>query len=228
MKNWWRKWSYDVPLFIGDALWAVLVVQFADFLSRLTIRRVLEFFVIAMLAMAFAQTFPIDLAILFAGDTLMYLEIVTIVRLAAGREHFYQMLRLVARLARFAMRVLARRGRCSGFADQSDCASGAMRRVRNPAACPIAPTMARSCVGCAGHGRMRHAAVFATRYLIQHAVAAGCTDRRLRQQLRRQIIERVSPRPVAPDKAADLPAEQCGKTDQEQRAGPFAGGERAR
>lgn len=105
MKNWWRKWSYEIPLAIGDALWEVLVVQFADFLSRLTIRRVLEFFVIAMLAMAFAQTFPIDLAILFAGDTLMYLEIVVIVRLAAGREHFQAMLRLAARLVRFALRV---------------------------------------------------------------------------------------------------------------------------
>jgi hypothetical protein len=105
MKNWWRKWSYDVPLFVGDALHTVLVVQFADFLSRLTIRRVLEFFVIAMLVMAFAQTFPIDLAILFAGDALMYLEIVVMIRLAAGREHFYQMLRLAARLARFALRV---------------------------------------------------------------------------------------------------------------------------
>jgi hypothetical protein len=30
------------------------MAQFADFLSRLTILRVLEFFVIAMLAMAFA------------------------------------------------------------------------------------------------------------------------------------------------------------------------------
>ena len=106
MKNWWRKWSYDIPLFIGDALWAVLVVQFADFLSRLTIRRVLEFFVIAMLAMAFAQTFPIDLAILFAGDTLMYLEIVVLVRLAAGRELLREMLRLAIRLAGFALRGL--------------------------------------------------------------------------------------------------------------------------
>jgi hypothetical protein len=107
VKNWWRRWSYEIPLAFGDALWQVLVVQFADFLSRLTIRRVLEFFIIAMLAMAFAQTFPIDLAILFAGDTLMYLEIVMIVRLAAGREHFLQMLRLAARLVRFAMRVLS-------------------------------------------------------------------------------------------------------------------------
>jgi hypothetical protein len=106
VKNWWRKWSYEIPLAIGDALWVVLVEQFADFLSRLTIRRVLEFLVIAMLAAAFAQTFPIDLAILFAGDTLMYLEIVVIVRLAAGREHFQTMLRIAVHLARFALRVL--------------------------------------------------------------------------------------------------------------------------
>src|SRR6202166_1295324 len=106
VKDWWRKWSYEIPLAFGDALWEVLVVQFAAFLSGLTLRRVLEFIAIAMLAMAFAQTFPIDLAILFAGDTLMYLEIVVIVRLAAGREHFEQMLRLAVRLARVAMRIL--------------------------------------------------------------------------------------------------------------------------
>src|ERR1700687_5712435 len=107
VKDWGREWSYEIPFAIGDARWVVLVVQFVDFLSRLTIRRALEFFVIAMLAMAFAQTFPIDLAILFAGDTLMYLEIVVIVRLAAGREHFQAMLRIAVRLARFAMRGLS-------------------------------------------------------------------------------------------------------------------------
>lgn len=106
MKNWWRKWSYEIPLAIGDALWEVLVVQFADFLSRLTIRRVLEFFAIAILVMAFAQTAPIELAFLFAGDTLMYLEFVVMIRLMAGREHIQAMLRLAARLARFALRVL--------------------------------------------------------------------------------------------------------------------------
>jgi hypothetical protein len=105
VKKWWRKWSYEVPLAFGDALWEVLVVQFADFLSRLTIRRVLEFIAIAILVMAFAQTAPIDLAFLFAGDTLMYLEFVVIVRLAAGKEHIQHALRIAAQLARFAMRV---------------------------------------------------------------------------------------------------------------------------
>ena len=106
MKNWWRKWSYEIPLAFGDALWEVLVVQFADFLGRLTIRRVLEFIAIAILVMAFAQTLPIELAFLFAGDTLMYLEFVIMLRLAAGREHFHAMLRLAAQLARFAMRIM--------------------------------------------------------------------------------------------------------------------------
>ncbi len=106
MKNWWRKWSYEIPLAFGDALWDVLVVQFADFLSRLTIRRVLEFIAIAILVMAFAQTAPIELAFLFAGDTLMYLEFVVMVRLIAGKEHFQAMLHLAARLARFAINVL--------------------------------------------------------------------------------------------------------------------------
>ena len=107
MKNWWRKWSYEIPLATGDALREGLVVQFADFLSRLTIRRVLEFIAIAILVMAFAQAAPIELAFLFAGDTLMYLEFVVMVRLIAGKEHFQQMLRLAARLARFAMRLLS-------------------------------------------------------------------------------------------------------------------------
>jgi hypothetical protein len=33
VQNWWRKWWYEIPLAFGDALWAVLVVQFADFLA---------------------------------------------------------------------------------------------------------------------------------------------------------------------------------------------------
>ena len=48
-----------------------------------------------------------------------------------------------------------------------------------------------------------------------------------RQQRVRQAIERVAARPVAPDEAADLPGEQRGEADQKQRAGEFAGRERA-
>ena len=41
------------------------------------------------------------------------------------------------------------------------------------------------------------------------------------------MIERIGQRPVAPDKAADLPREQGCKTDQKQGAGEFTGGDGA-
>jgi hypothetical protein len=127
VKNWWRKWSYEIPLAFGDALWEVLVVQFADFLSSLTVRRVLEFIAIALLVMAFAQTLPIELAFLFAGDTLMYLEFVVILRLAAGKEHVLHAMQLTARLARFAIRVLR------AATDRSITGFNRLRERRTPA-----------------------------------------------------------------------------------------------
>lgn len=106
MKKLWQKWSYDIPLAIGDALWQVLVVQFAAFLDRLTVRKVVEFVAIALLVMAFAQTLPFDLAILFAGDILMYLEFVIAIRFAAGVMHVRAMLHQATRLARLVLRAL--------------------------------------------------------------------------------------------------------------------------
>jgi hypothetical protein len=106
MKQLWQKWSYEIPLAIGDALWEVLVVQFADFLDRLTIRKIVEFVAIALLVMAFAQTLPFDLAILFAGDALMYLEFVVAIRLAAGVMHVRAMLHPITRFARLVLRAL--------------------------------------------------------------------------------------------------------------------------
>src|SRR5258707_3750277 len=106
MKKLWQRWSYEIPLAIGDALWEVLVVQLADFLDRLTVRKVVEFVAIALLVMAFIQTLPLDLAILFAGDTLMYLEFLVAIRLAAGVMHVRAMLHQAMRLARLALRAL--------------------------------------------------------------------------------------------------------------------------
>jgi hypothetical protein len=103
VKNWWRKWSYEIPLAFSDALWDICVVQFAAFLDRLTLRKVVEFVAIVILALAFAQTFPIDIAFLFAGDTLMYLEFLVAIRLAAGRVHLMEFLRFAWRLARLAL-----------------------------------------------------------------------------------------------------------------------------
>ena len=106
MKKLWQNCSYEIPLAVGEALWEVLVVQFAAFLGRLTVRKVVEFVAIALLVTAFAQTLPFDLAILFAGDTLMYLEFVIAIRLAAGVMHVRAMLHQATRLARLVLRAL--------------------------------------------------------------------------------------------------------------------------
>jgi hypothetical protein len=105
VRDWWRKWTVDKPAAFGDWLWIVLVVQFAAFLDRLTLRRVLEILAIALLALVFVQTFPIDLAFLFAGDILMYLEIVTLASLAAANVRVRALLRYVAQSARNAWSV---------------------------------------------------------------------------------------------------------------------------
>ena len=115
MKSWWQKWTIDRPAAFGDWLWLVLVVQLAELLNRLTVRRVIEVVAITLLALIFVQTFPFDIAILFAGDTLMYLELVTLASLVAttlrvGRmlshafmqvkNALYAALALIPRLAR--------------------------------------------------------------------------------------------------------------------------------
>jgi hypothetical protein len=87
-------------------LWQVLVMQFAAFLDRLTIRKVVEFVAIAILVMAFIQTLPFDLAVLFAGDILTYLEFVVALRLAAGVMHVRAIWNQVTRFARLMLRAL--------------------------------------------------------------------------------------------------------------------------
>jgi hypothetical protein len=83
----------------------VFVVQFAAFLDRLTLRRVLEIFAITLLALAFVQTFPVDLAFLFAVDILMYLEIATLASLVAANVRVRALLRYVAQSSKNAWSV---------------------------------------------------------------------------------------------------------------------------
>ena len=106
VKDWWRKWTYEIPLAFSDALWDVCVVQFAAFLDGLTVRKAIELVLIFIIALAFIQTLPLDLAFLFAGDTLMYLEFLIAVRLAAGRVHLREVLRFALRMAELTTRVL--------------------------------------------------------------------------------------------------------------------------
>jgi hypothetical protein len=81
MKNWWRRWSYEIPLAIGDALWDVLVVQLAALLDRLTIRKIIAFIPVAILIGAYYHRIPIPPELMLVGDFLAYIDIFSVLLL---------------------------------------------------------------------------------------------------------------------------------------------------
>ncbi|MFT4117014.1 hypothetical protein [Bradyrhizobium sp.] len=74
MRQWWRRWTYDVPLAIGDALWAVCVVQFAALLDRLTLRQVIAWIPVVILILAYYHRIPIPPELMLVGDLLAYID----------------------------------------------------------------------------------------------------------------------------------------------------------
>jgi hypothetical protein len=81
MKDWWRKWSYEVPLFISDALWDVLVVQLAAWLARLTLRRIIALIPLVILVLAYAHSIPLPPELMLVGDVLAYIDIFSVILL---------------------------------------------------------------------------------------------------------------------------------------------------
>ncbi|TYL84679.1 hypothetical protein [Bradyrhizobium cytisi] len=78
MKQWWRRWTYEVPLAIGDALWEVLVVQLAALLDRLTVRKVIAFIPVVILIAAYYHSIPIPPELMLIGDFLAYIDIFSV------------------------------------------------------------------------------------------------------------------------------------------------------
>lgn len=78
MKHWWRRWTYEVPLGISDALWEVLVVQLAALLDRLTVRKVIAFIPVVILILAYYHSIPIPPELMLIGDFLAYIDIFSV------------------------------------------------------------------------------------------------------------------------------------------------------
>lgn len=79
MKQWWRRWTYEVPLAVGDALWEVLVVQLAALLDRLTMRKVIAFIPVVILIYAYYHSIPIPPELMLIGDFLAYIDVFSVV-----------------------------------------------------------------------------------------------------------------------------------------------------
>lgn len=81
MKHRWRRWTYEVPLAIGDALWEVLVVQFAALLDGLTVRKVIAFIPVVIIVLAYYHRIPIPPELMLVGDFLAYIDIFSVLLL---------------------------------------------------------------------------------------------------------------------------------------------------
>ena len=79
MKQWWQRWTYEVPLAIGDALWEVLVVQLAALLDRLTVRKIIALIPVAIIVLAYYHRIPIPPELMLIGDFLAYIDIFSVV-----------------------------------------------------------------------------------------------------------------------------------------------------
>ena len=79
MKDWWRRWTYEAPLFISDALWEVLVVQFAAWLDRLTLRRIIALIPLVILVLAYAHSIPVPPELMLVGDVLAYIGVFSVI-----------------------------------------------------------------------------------------------------------------------------------------------------
>jgi hypothetical protein len=111
VKDCWRKWSYELPLFISDALWDVLVVQFAAWLDRLTLRRIIAFIPLIILILAYSHSIPVPPELMLVGDVLAYIDIFSMILLLGILSRATVLLFVVKQAGRhaiaFARRVLA-------------------------------------------------------------------------------------------------------------------------
>jgi len=107
-KNWWQRWTVERPAAFGDWLWLVLVVLPAEWLDRLTIRKIIAFIPVVILVIAFAHNIPLPPEILFLGDALAYLDMLTLLFLLAAIGRAGAILYLVRQMAGSAARALAK------------------------------------------------------------------------------------------------------------------------
>jgi hypothetical protein len=100
---------------LGDWLWDVLVVQFAAFLDRLTLRRIVTLLPVLILIFAYYHRIPIPPELMLVGDVLPYIDIFSVLLLLGILSRVTTILFIVkqttARIAGLARSLTATVGR---------------------------------------------------------------------------------------------------------------------
>jgi len=110
MKGWWQKLTIDWPCALGDWLWAMLVVEPARLIDKITRRRVLHLVGIILLLIFFQQVVMFDLTFLFGFDLGLLMEVAAAVFVLAARNQARTLLDASWRNSK-AVPQIVRRGR---------------------------------------------------------------------------------------------------------------------
>jgi hypothetical protein len=86
MQNWRQKLTIDWPCALGDWLWAMLVVEPARLIDKITRRRVLHIIGLILLVIFFQQVVAMDLFFLFGVDLGLLMEVSAAVIILVTRQ----------------------------------------------------------------------------------------------------------------------------------------------
>jgi hypothetical protein len=128
----WKKWTIDKPAAFGDLLWEVFVVQFAAYLDRLTLRRIIALIPIVILVLAYEHKIPIPPTIMLLGDFLAYMDLFSVLFLLGVLSRVSTILFIVkqvtARIGRLASRIITEVRR-QGFGQPRESGSSGRKRL---------------------------------------------------------------------------------------------------
>src|ERR1700722_8949227 len=104
-KQFWRKWTVDRPAALGDWLWAILVVELAALLDRLTWRQVIAFVPVVILLLAYAHNIPLPPEGLLVSDMLAYIDVYSMILLVGFLGRVTTILYVVRQAAKHVIRL---------------------------------------------------------------------------------------------------------------------------
>jgi hypothetical protein len=101
----WWKLTVDWPCALHRWCWAYLAMPLLAQLERMTFKRVIYLAALTLVIIALVQVVTVDVAFMWAGDTVFYFEVASAVMFFAFRVHARQMVRVIGH----KMRATARR-----------------------------------------------------------------------------------------------------------------------
>ena len=135
----WQMLSIDLPWAVSNWLWANIVNPLVNGLRQATLRGIMRGTLFVLILWALAQVFPPDVAVMFAGDTALYIDLAGFAYLAIARGQAHRAMRPAIQMLRAAIcrsgqgiiramaraRLLPRRPRLFNKKDSGDVPDGA-------------------------------------------------------------------------------------------------------